>query len=128
MKFTEEQKKIFEFIEKGIGHGIIDAVAGAGKTTTIMECAKYIKNKSSILFCAFNNSIAKEIAHKFHKIGLDHVTVKTVHALGRQILDDNNQSGNPIRLEEKKYIKLYETKEIQEAISLFDNLPFDQSI
>jgi len=50
MKFTEEQKKIFEFIEKGIGHGIIDAVAGAGKTTTIMECAKYIKNKSSILF------------------------------------------------------------------------------
>ena len=65
MKFTTEQKRIFQFVSQESGHGIIDAVAGAGKTTTIMECARFVKNKHSILFCAFNNSISKEIARKF---------------------------------------------------------------
>ena len=40
MKATEAQKRIFEFVESGAGNGIIDAVAGAGKTTTLMGCVK----------------------------------------------------------------------------------------
>ncbi|MFV0266262.1 MAG: hypothetical protein ACK5HT_03915 [Draconibacterium sp.] len=55
MIFTEEQERIFDFVEKQTGHGIIDAVAGAGKTTTIMECARFVQDKRKILFCAFNN-------------------------------------------------------------------------
>lgn len=106
MIFTEEQKSIFEFVEKQTGHGIIDAVAGAGKTTTIMECAKFVQDRSKILFCAFNNSIANEISRKFRRIGLNEVTVKTIHALGRQILQDNNSTGYPLNLEENKYREL----------------------
>lgn len=116
MIFTDEQKRIFQFVEQESGHGIIDAVAGAGKTTTIMECAKFVKDKSTILFCAFNNSISGEIARKFHKLGLNEVTVKTIHALGRQILQDNNSSGQPINLEENKYRELLKSKEIQENL------------
>ncbi len=123
MTFTEEQKSIFQFVEREGGHGIIDAVAGAGKTTTIMECAKFVKDKSTILFCAFNNSIATEIARKFHKLGLNEVTVKTIHALGRQILQDNNSSGQPINLEENKYKELLKSKEIQEQLKpIFDKI------
>jgi superfamily I DNA/RNA helicase len=122
MTFTEEQKRIFQFVAKESGHGIIDAVAGAGKTTTIMECAKFVKDKNTILFCAFNNSISGEIARKFHELGLNEVTVKTIHALGRQILQDNNSSGKPINLEENKYRELLKSNEIQEAYSI-DNLP-----
>lgn len=113
MEFTSEQKRIFQFVSQEKGHGIIDAVAGAGKTTTIMECAKFVKDKSTILFCAFNNSIANEIAQRFQKLGLNEVTVKTIHALGRQILQDNNNSGQRIILEETKYKKLLKDKEIQ---------------
>ena len=60
-KPTDAQKKIYEFIEHGTGNGIIDAVAGAGKTTTLMGCAEHIKNRHDALFCAFNRSIRKEI-------------------------------------------------------------------
>ncbi len=123
MTFTDEQKRIFQFVEQEGGHGIIDAVAGAGKTTTIMECAKFVKDKSTILFCAFNNSIAAEIARKFHNLGLNEVTVKTIHALGRQILQDNNSSGQPISLEENKYRELLKSKEIQELLKpLFEKI------
>lgn len=116
MTFTDEQKRIFQFVEQESGHGIIDAVAGAGKTTTIVECAKFVKDKNTILFCAFNNSIAAEIARKFYKLGLNEVTVKTIHALGRQILQDNNSSGQPINLKENKYKELLKSNEIQKKL------------
>jgi DNA helicase-2/ATP-dependent DNA helicase PcrA len=116
MTFTDEQKRIFQFVEQESGHGIIDAVAGAGKTTTIMECAKFVQDKSTILFCAFNSSISAEIARKFHKLGLNEVTVKTIHALGRQILQDNNGTGQPINLEENKYKGLLKSEDIQENL------------
>jgi len=103
MTFTSEQKAIFNFVSHGTGHGIINAVAGAGKTTTIMECARLVKDKSSILFCAFNNSIANEISRKFRQLGLNEVAVKTIHALGRQILQDNNKSPEPVKLQANKY-------------------------
>ncbi len=112
MIFTEEQNTIFQFVENESGHAIIDAVAGAGKTTTIMECAKLVKDRSTILFCAFNSSIASEIAHKFHKLGLNDVNVKTIHALGRQILLDNNDTGLPITLEENKYAVLLKSDDV----------------
>src|SRR6187402_1086927 len=87
MNFTLEQQSIFNFVKNGSGNGIIDAVAGAGKTTTIMECAKHIPETSTrVLFSAFNKSISKEITEKLSKRGLKHVTVKTIHALGYQML------------------------------------------
>ena len=116
MIFTEEQKKIFHFVENENGHAIIDAVAGAGKTTTIMECAKLVKDRSTILFCAFNSSIASEIAHKFHNLGLNDVNVKTIHALGRQILLDNNNTGLNITLEENKYAVLLKSDDIRKKL------------
>jgi superfamily II DNA or RNA helicase len=75
INFTREQKNIFEFIKSGEEHGIIDAVAGAGKTTTIMECSKYVMDKTDILFCAFNKSIQTEIVRKFSIQRLNQVTI-----------------------------------------------------
>jgi superfamily I DNA/RNA helicase len=112
LKFTKEQMAVFEFIKSGTGNGIIDAVAGSGKTTTIMECAKYVDNKSDILFCAFNNSIQREIAKKFHKRGFNDVVVKTIHSLGYQILKDNDRQ--KWTLDDKKYNKLLKTNEMRE--------------
>ena len=106
MNFTVEQKVIFDFVQNGTGHGIIDAVAGAGKTTTIMECARFVANQNNALFCAFNTSIAKEIERKFHQKGMNGITVKTIHALGRRILADNNSTGYPLKLDNRKYSEL----------------------
>lgn len=100
---TDAQLKIYEFVEHGTGNGIIDAVAGAGKTTTLMGCVQHIKNTQDALFCAFNTSIRKEIQRKFHDMGKN-VAVKTNHALGLQIL----RSKIHIQLNDNKYNQIIE--------------------
>ena len=82
---TPAQKKIYDFIENGSGNGIIDAVAGAGKTTTLMGCVEHIPNLNDVLYCAFNTSIRKEIQKKFKDAGIN-VNVSTIHALGYKML------------------------------------------
>lgn len=77
---TSAQKIIYEFVEKGTGNGIIDAVAGAGKTTTLMGCVEHIPNINDVLYCAFNTSIRKEIQKKFNEKRMS-VAVKTIHSL-----------------------------------------------
>ena len=48
-KATEAQLKIFDFVKNGKGNGIIDAVAGAGKTSTLMGCISQIWMMSFIV-------------------------------------------------------------------------------
>lgn len=81
---TFEQKKIFAFFENENGHGMIDAVAGSGKTSTIVSGIDFISKSNKILFCAFNKKIQEEINHK--TITKSNVLVKTTYALGLAIL------------------------------------------
>ena len=115
---TSAQRAIYEFVEHGTGNGIIDAVAGAGKTTTLMGCVEHIPNIKDVLYCAFNTSIRKEIQKKFHERGLS-VAVKTIHSLGFQILRSSFQA----KLDIKKYRKIIENTDFFESlVSEFDQL------
>ena len=38
---TPAQENIYRFVESGTGNGIIDAVAGAGKTTTLTQVSPF---------------------------------------------------------------------------------------
>ena len=95
---TEAQLKIYDFVENGTGNGIIDAVAGAGKTTTLMGCVSHIPNINDVIYCAFNTSIRKEIQKKF-KDNNQNVKVSTIHALGFQML----RATKNFRLDDYKY-------------------------
>ena len=55
------QNDIFEFIQHGTGNAVISAVAGSGKTTTLIHALTLIPTDKSILFLAFNKSIATEL-------------------------------------------------------------------
>lgn len=79
MIFSEYQKQVFNFVANGAGNAVISAVAGSGKTTTIVEAAKLCKGKQ-VLFLAFNKSIANELAERL--VGNTNVTCKTLHAHG----------------------------------------------
>jgi DNA helicase-2/ATP-dependent DNA helicase PcrA len=79
MKHTHEQIAIFDCIENSENHLIVNAGAGTGKTTTIVEAANRLPYGTSSAFLAFNSSIAKELAKKlpagmqartFHSFGL----------------------------------------------------------
>lgn len=66
------QKAIFKFIRTGEGNCVVEAVAGSGKTTTIVEAYKFCEG--STVFLAFNKAIASELSEK----GLNS---KTFHSL-----------------------------------------------
>lgn len=84
-KQTAAQLNIYNFIKNGSGNGIIDAVAGAGKTTTLMNCVMFIPDKKDVVYCAFNSSIRKEIKKKFLDARIE-INVCTIHSLGFQML------------------------------------------
>src|SRR6266568_3787870 len=58
------QSAIFDYIQYETGHLVVEAVAGSGKSTTLVEAAKLLPSTSRALFAAFNNHIAKELGEK----------------------------------------------------------------
>ena len=77
MQLTPEQYDIIN----AAGNIKINAVAGSGKTTTIIEYAKTRPPHSRILYLAFNKSVKLEAQRKFAEKGLAHVRVETAHSL-----------------------------------------------
>lgn len=77
MKLTYEQHAIIN----SKGNIKVNAVAGSGKTTTIIEYAKTRPRSSKILYLVFNRSVKEEAMSKFMAHGLSNVTVETAHSL-----------------------------------------------
>jgi len=77
MQFTSEQQHIIG----STGNIRINAVAGSGKTTTIIEYAKSRPASARILYLAFNKSVKLEATKKFEEKGLHNVKVETAHSL-----------------------------------------------
>lgn len=74
---SQFQQAIFDFISNGSGNGVVNAVAGSGKTTTIVEAVKLCSG--AVLFCAFNKHIETELSRRLAKF---RTTVKTIHSIG----------------------------------------------
>lgn len=75
---SKYQKEIFNFVRTGTGNCVINAVAGSGKTTTIIGSLRFIPTDKSTIFLAFNKSIVEEIKLKVP----ENVKVQTFHSLG----------------------------------------------
>lgn len=76
MKLTNEQNQIIKCKSNNI---VVQALAGTGKTTTLIEFTKANKDQK-FLYVAFNKSIVEEATQKFPA----NVTVKTVHSMAFQ--------------------------------------------
>ena len=112
---SKYQKDIFEFVDKGHGNLVIEAVAGAGKTTTIINCLAFVPKGKRILFAAFNRDIVETLKEKVHDVRPD-ASVFTLHGLGFRIL--RRAMDDDIELDEFKY-KTYIQKNLDE-LSGFD--------
>jgi len=77
MELTKEQEAIINSNESIK----INAVAGSGKTTTVIEYAKSRPIKSSILYLAFNKSVKLEASRKFISKNIQNVQIETAHSL-----------------------------------------------
>ncbi len=77
MQLTPEQQALIN-----TNHNlVINAVAGSGKTTTLIEYAKSRPVASRILYLAFNKTVKTEAQQKFVTAGLQNVKVETAHSL-----------------------------------------------
>lgn len=80
-----EQQAIFDWCKQGEGHLTVEALAGTGKTTTIVEALRYLPS-SRVLVCAFNKRIADELKTRC----ADRAHVYTLHALGLRLWKRQN--------------------------------------
>jgi F-box protein, helicase, 18 len=106
---TEEQMAIIN----STGDIRINAVAGSGKTTTIIEYAATRPSGSRILYLAFNKSVRLEAARKFEERGLGHVKIETAHSLAYKHIVFNH--GYTIKAQG------YKTHEIVDLLDLRGN-------
>lgn len=105
MQLTEEQLKI----TATQGNIRINAVAGSGKTTTLIAYAKSRPEGSRILYLAFNKTVRQEATLKFVEAGLPGVVVETAHSLAfRKIV-----AGSRYKVRQS-----YKTHEIVEILKL----------
>lgn len=93
------QQEIFRFVSEGRGDGIVNAVAGAGKTTTIVEAAKLIFSDG--VFCAFNKHIVDSLQGRLYGTTM---RAKTIHAIGMSAL--SKALNGKAEVDEGKYFKL----------------------
>ena len=109
MKLTQEQTSIIN----AVGDIKINAVAGSGKTTTVIEYAKSRPANSKILYIAFNKSVKIEATKRFEEIGLANVKVETAHSLAYKHIVFSHHY--------KVKSQDYKTKEIVEILQLQGN-------
>jgi len=106
MELTKEQNDIIN----SSGNIKINAVAGSGKTTTVIAYAKARPTSSKILYLAFNKSVKLQAAKIFASQNLTNVKVETAHSLAyRHIVFKNNYKVRP---------QGYKTHEIAEILGL----------
>lgn len=93
---SKYQERIFEHVKTNAeGNGAVDAVAGSGKTRTLVEAADLIERGS---FFAFNKHIATELNEKLKGTN---VQARTIHSLGYGAIA--NTLGRPRRPDGWKY-------------------------
>lgn len=77
-EFTEEQVEVIKHILGSNRSLVINAVAGSGKTTTIVEAAKRLPEGKNVAFLAFNKDIADELRSRLPS----RIHASTMNSLG----------------------------------------------
>jgi len=119
-KPTEEQERIFHFIEKRNENILIKAYAGTGKTTTIVEAIKLLPKDKNIIFLAFNKHIQEELTKKLP----EYVRCYTTYGLGTSAI--KRKYGDKIEFDEFKIDKII--KEFSKKWRLNEEFENDEEI
>jgi len=98
------QQKIYDWFQSGSGCIAVSAVAGSGKTTTIVQGLHQAPqsihfNSSHVLFAAFNKSIVEELLRRL-PAGVD---CRTIHSLGYATLRNGMRNTPKLEVDDAKY-------------------------
>lgn len=98
--YSKYQKDIFDFVKNGQGNAVVEASAGAGKSTTLIKCLDFIDEDKTILMSAFNTDIVSVLKRKTKDF--TNVNCATLHSIGRTMLQ-RNYPKDELTLDELKY-------------------------
>lgn len=123
-KPSEKQQKIFDTWKDTDKNILINAVAGSGKTTTLLELLKYCKYRT--LFLAFNKSVQEEIQSKIDERKLKQGKALTMHSLGLsairkkypKIVIKNGKNFDLIKMVQNEHKKLFRYMSWEEKLKL----------
>lgn len=76
------QQAYFDFLSTGRGSAVLEAVAGAGKTTTVVHGLRFMSGTTALM--AYNSKMAKELRERV--AGMQGVEAKTFHSAGYSTL------------------------------------------
>lgn len=79
---SAEQKLAVDKLVTGSGNVIINACAGSGKTTTILQIAAAATGKKTLLVLMFNRRIMEETISRAKALGIENIIVYTYHSFG----------------------------------------------
>ena len=77
-KWSEFQEAIFAFVINGVGSAVVEAVAGSGKTTTLVEAVKHMVGSVAVM--AFNKKMGDELKSRLSPF--PNANAGTCHAFG----------------------------------------------
>lgn len=118
LEWSQYQLDLFEFVENGKGNAVVEAVAGSGKTTSLLKALEYTDEESDVAFVAFNKHIATELSEKAPA----HVHVSTLHSLGFKNIRDYYPGR--VKVDNRKMFWLfkdYEKANKNDADKLYEN-------
>lgn len=100
MEYSKYQEAIYDEVVNSKTNILISAVAGSGKTTTIVDCLSLLPKREEVIFLAFNNFIVKTLSERIKK--QSNVEITTIHSFGwRSIL---RQTRGTAKMEKNKAI------------------------
>lgn len=116
INLSEEQLKVLEEVKNG-KNVICKAVAGAGKTTTLLNCALSLPEKRFLLL-TYNRSLRDDVARRVTDI--DNIEVRTIHEKAGHVF------GMIIDEDRKLYDRVNEEKE-WDFVPYYDVLMIDEA-
>lgn len=82
-QWSTYQKGVFDAVTNTRRNLAVRAVAGSGKTTTLVEVINLLPRRQKVAFCAFNKHIVRELGDRLNGTG---AKVMTIHSLGNSAI------------------------------------------
>jgi hypothetical protein len=118
IKPSDEQEKIIQAITNG-KNVIVNAVAGSGKTTTLLFIAQRNTEKK-ILQITYNKQLKFEVRAKVEKVNINNVEIQTYHSLAVRYY-------NPKAYTDEEMIKILEKDSVPRFIPRYDIVVIDEA-
>lgn len=115
MEASPQQAATYRWVETGKGNAVLEAVAGSGKTTTLIEAVR--RMKGSVAFLAYNKKIATEIQSRLQNVQtFARVKAGTFHSFGYGAIMKSLPGS---KMDDKKMTKIAAGQEVPQELQAF---------